>query len=99
MPADQRLQRTRAARSPLSRQPFGRPRIGIQNQARLAEADKGAQVTTQVEIIATNRAAMSVDPYSQATRAGGFIFGAGQAAPTRKNLFLWPALHLTCPLR
>ena len=40
----------------------------------MAAADKGAQVTTQIEIIATNRAPMSVGPYSQATRAGGFIF-------------------------
>jgi hypothetical protein len=57
----------------------------------MAEADKGAQVTTQIEIIAANRALMSVGRYSQATRAGGFIFCAGQGAPTWKNPFSWPS--------
>ena len=35
---------------------------------------------TKLEVISTSTAPMSVGPYSQATRAGGFIFCAGQGA-------------------
>lgn len=45
-----------------------------------AAAEKGGQVATKVEVISTSKAPKSVGPYSQATRAGGFIFCAGQAA-------------------
>jgi 2-iminobutanoate/2-iminopropanoate deaminase len=36
--------------------------------------------STKVEVISTSRAPLPVGPYSQATRAGGFIFCAGQGA-------------------
>ena len=37
-------------------------------------------MATEIEVIATSGAPSAVGPYSQATRAGGFIFCAGQAA-------------------
>lgn len=37
-------------------------------------------MANKIEIISTSNAPMSVGPYSQATRAGGFIFCAGQGA-------------------
>ena len=37
-------------------------------------------MSTKLEIIATHKAPKAVGPYSQATRAGGFIFCAGQGA-------------------
>ena len=42
--------------------------------------EKGAEVTTKIEVISTRKAPVSVGPFSQATRAGGFIFCAGQGA-------------------
>ena len=45
-------------------------------------------MTTKIEVISTSKAPISVGPYSQATRAGGFIFCAGQGAfdPTTGHL-------------
>ena len=37
-------------------------------------------MTSRIEVISTDKAPRSVGPYSQATRAGGFIFCAGQGA-------------------
>ena len=37
-------------------------------------------MSTKIEVISTGKAPKSVGPYSQATRAGGFIFCAGQGA-------------------
>ena len=37
-------------------------------------------MSSTIEIISTRKAPKSVGPYSQATRAGGFIFCAGQGA-------------------
>jgi 2-iminobutanoate/2-iminopropanoate deaminase len=37
-------------------------------------------VKTKIEVISTRQAPVAVGPYSQATRAGGFLFCAGQAA-------------------
>ena len=37
-------------------------------------------MTTNIDVISTGTAPRSVGPYSQATRAGGFIFCAGQGA-------------------
>lgn len=37
-------------------------------------------MTKGIEVISTTKAPKSVGPYSQATRAGGFVFCAGQAA-------------------
>jgi len=37
-------------------------------------------LTSRIEVISTDKAPRSVGPYSQATRAGGFIFCAGQGA-------------------
>jgi len=37
-------------------------------------------VKTKIEVISTPEAPVAVGPYSQATRAGGFLFCAGQAA-------------------
>lgn len=45
-------------------------------------------MTTRVEVISTSRAPESVGPFSQGTRAGGFIFCSGQGAfnPTNGQL-------------
>ena len=48
--------------------------------ALMTSAEQGGQVTTKFEVISTSKAPKSVGPYSQATRAGGFIFCAGQGA-------------------
>ena len=48
-----------------------------------AAEEKRGQVATKaakIEVISTSKAPKSVGPYSQATRAGGFIFCAGQGA-------------------
>lgn len=42
--------------------------------------DQGGGMVTGIGVIATRKAPGSVGPYSQAIRAGGFIFCAGQAA-------------------
>jgi len=52
----------------------------LSSAAPVTAAEQGGQVTTKVEVISTSKAPKSVGPYSQATRAGGFIFCAGQAA-------------------
>lgn len=43
-------------------------------------AKNGVSMANDIEVIATNNAPVSVGPFSQATRAGGFIFCAGQGA-------------------
>jgi 2-iminobutanoate/2-iminopropanoate deaminase len=49
--------------------------------AAITEAEqKAGQVATKVEVISTRKAPKALGPYSQATRAGGFIFCAGQGA-------------------
>ena len=45
-----------------------------------APEQEGGRAATKVEVISTSKAPKSVGPYSQATRAGGFIFCAGQGA-------------------
>lgn len=45
-----------------------------------AAEEKGGRAAAKIEVISTSKAPTSVGPYSQATRAGGFIFCAGQAA-------------------
>jgi 2-iminobutanoate/2-iminopropanoate deaminase len=47
---------------------------------RPASEDQGGKVGPEIAVIVTSTAPGSVGPYSQATRAGGFIFCAGQAA-------------------
>ena len=42
--------------------------------------DEKARPATAVEVISTGKAPKPVGPYSQATRAGGFIFCAGQGS-------------------
>ncbi len=46
------------------------------------------QMNTKIEVISTSRAPKAVGPYSQATRARGFLFCAGQGAfdPTTGQL-------------
>ncbi len=46
----------------------------------MTAAEKGKQSNTKIEVVSTSLAPKSVGPYSQATRAGGFIFCAGQGA-------------------
>jgi len=46
----------------------------------MTKAEHGGRVTTKIEVISTSKAPKAVGPYSQATRAGGFIFCAGQGA-------------------
>jgi 2-iminobutanoate/2-iminopropanoate deaminase len=45
-----------------------------------AAQGKAGPVPTEIAVISTNKAPSSVGPYSQAIRAGGFLFCAGQAA-------------------
>ena len=45
-----------------------------------AAQSKGGSVATEITVISTPKAPASVGPYSQAIRAGGFLFCAGQAA-------------------
>ena len=45
-----------------------------------AAEQKAGRASTKVGVISTSKAPKSVGPYSQATRAGGFIFCAGQGA-------------------
>ena len=50
------------------------------NQAETAAAEEVAQVTSKLDVISTDNAPKSVGPFSQGTRAGGFIFCSGQGA-------------------
>lgn len=54
--------------------------LGLSMAVSAAEDKVGRPVTTAVEVIATAKAPKPVGPYSQATRAGGFIFCAGQGS-------------------
>ena len=47
---------------------------------RMSGVEQGEHVSTKIEIISTLKAPKAVGPYSQGTRAGGFIFCAGQGA-------------------
>jgi len=46
----------------------------------IAGDEKARRAGSKVHVIATSKAPKAVGPYSQATRAGGFIFCAGQGA-------------------
>jgi len=47
---------------------------------RSANDNPDGEVSRKIQIISTSAAPASLGPYSQATRAGGFIFCAGQGA-------------------
>ena len=54
--------------------------LGFSMAVSAAEEKAGRPVGSDVEVISTGRAPKPVGPYSQATRAGGFIFCAGQGS-------------------